>query len=120
MNKSSLLKTLLSGTVSLILISLPALAQHGGGHAGGGGMHAGGAGSAGAGSFHGGGYGGGYRGGSSGGYSGRGSYAGPRGAAGSSVASHPWSWEGHSSHDISPGWHQFASGNTGNISRSWL
>ena len=103
MNQSTLRKTLLSGTVSIILISLPALAQHGGGHAGGGGgMHAGGGGGAGGGSFHGGGYGGGYRGGNSGGYSGRGSYAGARGdngAARSSVASHPWSWEGHSSRD---------------------
>jgi hypothetical protein len=83
-------------------------------------MHAGG-GFAGGGSFHGGGYGGGYHGGSSGGYSGRGSYAGPRGGSGatrSSVAGHPWSWEGHSSRDTSPGWHQFASSNTGNMARS--
>ena len=84
-------------------------------------MHAGGGGLAGGGGFHGGGYGGGYRGGSSSGSSGRGSYAGPRGAygaTGSSVATHPWSWEGHSSRDISPGWHQFASGNPGNTARS--
>ena len=116
MNQSTSIKTLLSGTVLLILICLPAFAQHGGAHGGGGGgMHSGGPGGGG---FHGGGYGGGYHGGSSGGYSGRGSYAGPRGATGSSVAGHPWSWEGHSSRDISPGWHQFASGNTGNMART--
>lgn len=116
MNPSTPLKTLLSGTILLILISLPAFAQHGGGHGGGGGgMHGGGGG------FHGGGYGGGYRGGPSGGYSGGGSYAGAHGhygATGSSVAGHRWSWEGHSSRDISPGWHQFRSGHTGNMARS--
>ena len=78
-------------------------------------MHAGGGGG-----FHGGGYAGGFRGGYSGGYAGRGSY-GPRGDYGagrSSVAGHPWSWEGHSSGDNSPGWHQFASRNTSNVAHS--
>ena len=118
MNQSTLLKILLAGTVLVILISWPAFAQHGGAHGGGGGgMHSGGGGS-GRGGFHGGGYGGGYHGGPSGGYSGHGPYAGPRGATGSSGAAHPWSWEGHSSRDISPGWHQFASGNTGSMARS--
>jgi len=119
MNKSTLLKSLLSGAAALILTSVPAFAQHGGGHAGGGGgVHAGGGGfHGGGGSFHGGGYSGGYHGGySGGGFSGRGSYAGPRGnSAGpsSSAAAHPWSWEGHSSRDTSPGWHQFSPGSAG-------
>ena len=153
MKKSTLLNALLFGTTSLIMISVPAYAQHGGGHAGGGGgmhagggggMHAGGGGFHGGGSFHGGGYGGGYHGGyggyrggyaggyhggySGGGYGGRGSYAGPRGGYGgshgmyagprSSASVHPWSWEGHSSRNTSPGWHQFSSGNTRNMGRS--
>jgi hypothetical protein len=80
-------------------------------------MHSGGGGHGGGG-FHGGGYGGGFHGGSYGGYSGRGSYAGPHGATGSSVAGHPWSWEGRNSRVTSPGWHPFASGNTGNMARS--
>lgn len=113
-DKSTLRKSLiLSSTVSLILICWPAWAQHGGGHAGaGGGMHAGGGGT-----FHG----AGYRGGYSGGYGSRGSYAGPRGDSGAtrgSVAGHPWSWEGRTSRDTSPGWHQFAAGNTGSMARS--
>jgi hypothetical protein len=99
-------------------------------------MHAGG-GFNGGGSFHGGGYGGGYRGGYHGGfhagypggaYGGRGSYAGPRGSYGgmhgaygsprTSAAARPWSWEGHSSRNTSPGWHQFNSVSTGNTARS--
>jgi hypothetical protein len=125
MNRSTLLNHLLSGITSLLLICAPALAQHGGGHAGGGGggMHAGGGGFHGTGGgFHGGDYSGGVHGGySGGGSSGRGSYSGARGdysAQHSSAAGHPWSWEGHSSRDTSPGWHQFPSSNAANMGRS--
>ena len=128
MKRSTLLHSVVALiSLSLLWMSTPALAQHGGGHGGGGGGgHAGGGGGGfhgGGGSyggFHGGGYGGGYsggyHGGSAGAYAGRGSSGGMRGAAlgeRSSSAGRPWSWEGHSSHDASPGWHQFASGNSG-------
>jgi hypothetical protein len=123
MNRSTLLKALLSGTTSLALVflSAPAFAQHGGGHSGGGGggsrAGGGGGGFHGGGSYgghHGGGYTGGYRGGAPA-YGGRGSSSGPgvssvgpRGAN----AGHPWSWESRGdTRDPSPGWHQFASGN---------
>ena len=129
-------------SLNLLWMSTPVLAQHGGGHGGGGGGgHAAGDGGGfhgGGGSYggvHGGGYSGGYNGGShgggySGGYSG-GSHGGStgaysrRGSSGgaalgerSSSAGHPWSWEGHSSRDTSPGWHQFPSGSGSGMGRS--
>jgi hypothetical protein len=128
MNRSTLLKALLSGITSLALVFLcaPAFAQHGGGHsggggggsrAGGGGGFHGGAGSSGG--FHGGGYGGGYHGGAPG-FSGRGSSTGPgvsSRAPGGASAGHAWSWEGHSSRDTSAGWHQFPSSNSRTVGR---
>ena len=129
MKKSTSLQALLSGIVSLglVCLSAPAFAQHGGGHSGGGGgggSHAGAGGgfhgSGGSfGGYHGGsGYGGSYHGGSPG-FSGRGSSAGPgvssRGPG--SASARPWSWEGHSGRDTSPGWHQFASGNSRTVGR---
>src|SRR5215472_6273461 len=74
MRKSTLLKALLSGIASTALLcaTTPALAQHGGGHGGGGGGFHGGGG----GGFHGG-YGGGYHGGYGGGYHGGPAYSGP-------------------------------------------
>jgi len=137
MNKSTVLKSLLSGITSLVLICTPAVAQHGGGHAGGGGgTHAGGGGFHGASSAHtggyssgyGGGYHGGFHGGHPGAYGGRGSSAGPHGAFGAgrggygtsrtSAVQRPWSWEGHTSRNISPGWHQFNSAGAGNPAHS--
>lgn len=126
MKKSTSLQAILSGTISLglVCLSVPAFAQHGGGHSGGGGggSHAGAGGGFHGGSFggyHGGGYSGGYRGGAPG-FSGRGSSAGPgpgSRAPGGASAGHPWSWEGHNSRDTSPGWHQFASGNARTVGR---
>jgi hypothetical protein len=127
MNRSSLLKALLLGTtfLGLVFLSASAFAQHGGGHSGGGGgSHAGGGGAfhsggASSGGPHGGGYGGGYQGGASG-FSGRGSSAGPGVSSrspGGASAGHPWSWEGHSSRDASPGWHQFPSSNSRTVGR---
>jgi len=126
MNRSSLLKALLLGTtfLGLVFLSASAFAQHGGGHSGGGGgSHAGGGGgyhggSPSSGGYHGG-YSGGYHGGASG-FSGRGSSAGPGVSSrvpGGASAGHPWSWEGHSSRGTSPGWHQFASGNSRTVGR---
>ena len=127
MNRSTLLQALLSGTTSLALVFFcaPAFAQHGGGHSGGGGgTHAGTGGG-----FHGGGgsYGGFHGGSNSGGYhrgapayGGRGSSAGPGvGSVGprGANAGRPWSWEGRASRDTSPGWHQFASGNSRTVGR---
>ena len=129
MKKSTSLQALLSGIVSLglVCLSAPAFAQHGGGHSGGGGgggSHAGAGGGfhGGGGSYggyHGGGYSGGYRGGAPG-FSGRGSSAGPAAssrARGSASVGHPWSWEGRSGRDTSPGWHQFASSNSRTVGR---
>ena len=134
MSRSGLRKSLLVvvASLALVLIPYPAFAQHGGGHAGGGGgMHGGGGGFHGSsGGFHGGSAGGGFHGGYGGGYHGsysrgggaysggyaqrgapygsmRGAYSGAR----SSSAGRPWSWEGHSSRNTSPGWHQFSSAN---------
>ena len=100
-------------------------------------MHADGGGSHGGGSVHGGAYGAGSRGGYHGGfhggypggaYGGRGSFAGPHGSYGAghggygsarnAVSARPWSWEGRTSRNVSPGWHQFNSSSTGNTNRS--
>ena len=139
MKRSTHLTSFLSiVSAGLLLLSTSAYAQHGGGHSGGGGGgHAGGGGGfhgggGPVGGYHGGGFGGGYHGGGFGGgyhggfhggagpgaYSGRGSMGGMRGAhpgQGSAQAGHPWSWEGHSSRNTSPGWHQFDSGNRGGM-----
>jgi len=122
MTKSTLLKTLLAGIASFILVCapIPALAQHGGhagGGGGGGGFHGGG------GAFHGGGYSGGgfhgagssyggYRGGMSSGAGRSGSIRGESSARGSGSA-RAWSWEGRGSRDASPGWHSFARSDNG-------
>ena len=126
MKRSTLMYLLALISLNLLWMSTPALAQHGGSHGGGGG----GGRAGGSGGFHGGGgsyggphggayaggYGGGYHGGEgAGAYAGRGSVGGMRGEASGARASNagrPWSWEGHSSRDVSPGWHQFASGSS--------
>lgn len=130
MRKSTLLNALLAGiaSVSLVCVTAPAFAQHGGGghggggggsHGGGGGFHGGGGsfggyhGGGSYGGYHGGGYSGGYHGGA---YGGRGSYGGMRGdsySARNSGESRPWSWEGRTSGNTSPGWHSF--GNNGSM-----
>jgi len=128
MSTPTLLKTLLAAlsSVTLVCFSTPAIAQHGGGHAGGGGggFHGGGGGFSGGGhgggysggGFHGGAYGGGYRGGSggsryhagAGSYGSRGSYGGMRGGPSSMRGSyHPWASENRGTRDASPGWHSF-------------
>jgi len=138
MSTPTLLKTLLAAlaSVTLVCFSTPALAQHGGGHAGGGGggSHGGGGGFSGGGhggysggGYHGGSYGGGYHAGSGGGgyragsgsYGGRGSYGAMRGGPSSMHGGsyHPWASEGHAVRDSSPGWHSFQrSPNSGAVS----
>ena len=123
MKRSTLLTSVVAFfSLNLLWMSVPAVAQHGGGHGGGGGGHAGGGGGfhGGGGSYGGyhgggGGYGGGYHGGAGPVASaGRGPSGGMRGrtpgGGASANAGRPWSWEGHSSRNSSPGWHQFASG----------